>query len=115
MHEFGIANSIIDAVRAESKLRSGVAVRTVGLRVGRASGVDPDSLSFCFDALVQGSDLDPLKLEIEMTPILQECPRCEREFEVTDFDFSCPTCGEPRTARKGGFELDLAYMEVEEP
>jgi Zn finger protein HypA/HybF involved in hydrogenase expression len=50
-----------------------------------------------------------------MEPLRQECPRCEEEFKVTDFDFSCPACGEPRTVRKGGFELDLAYMEVEEP
>lgn len=114
MHEFGIANSILDAVRAEAQLRPGVAVRTVGLRVGAAAGVDPDSLSFCFDALVQGTDLDPLKLEIETAPLRHECLSCERQFEVTDFDFSCPTCGEPRTVRRGGFELDLAYMEVEE-
>lgn len=114
MHEFGIANSIIDAVRAEAQLRPDVTVRTVGLRLGEAAGVDPDSLGFCFDALVQGSDLDPLKLEIEMAPLRHECPHCEREFKVVDFDLSCPTCGEPRTVRKGGFELDLAYMEVEE-
>jgi len=114
MHEFGIANSILDAVRAESRLRSGVMVRKVGLRLGEAAGVDPDSLGFCFDALVQGTDLDPLTLEIEMAPLRHACPSCEREFEVTDFDFSCPTCREPRTVRKGGFELDLAYMEVEE-
>lgn len=114
MHEFGIANSIIDAVRAEAQLRPGITVRTVGLRVGAAAGVDPDSLGFCFDALVQGTDLEPLKLEIEMTPLRNACPACEQEFDVNDFDFSCPTCGEPRTVRRGGFELDLAYMEVEE-
>jgi hydrogenase nickel incorporation protein HypA/HybF len=114
MHEFGIANSILDAVRAESRLRSDVMVRKVGLRLGEAAGVDPDSLGFCFDALVQGTDLDPLTLEIEMAPLRHECPRCRREFPVNDFDFSCPTCGDARTVRKGGFELDLAYMEVEE-
>jgi hydrogenase nickel incorporation protein HypA/HybF len=115
MHEFGIANSILDAVREEARLRPGIVVRTVGLRVGEAAGVDPDSLGFCFDALVRGTDLDPLALKIEMAPLRHECPRCEREFRVTDFDSSCPGCGEPRTVRKGGFELDLAYMEVEEP
>jgi len=115
MHEFGIANSILDAVRAEAGLRPGVAVRKVGLRLGEAAGVDPDSLGFCFDALVQGTDLDPLALEIEMAPLRHECPRCQKEFKVTDFDVSCPACREPRTVRKGGVELDLAYMEVEEP
>ena len=29
------------------------------------AGVDADSLTFCFNVLVKGSDLDPLELAIE--------------------------------------------------
>jgi hydrogenase nickel incorporation protein HypA/HybF len=65
MHEVGIANSILDAVRTEVALRTAARATKVGVRVGEMAGVDADSLSFCFEALVKGSDLEPLELSIE--------------------------------------------------
>jgi hydrogenase nickel incorporation protein HypA/HybF len=64
MHELGIADSILQAVRAETaKQRAGRASK-VAVRIGPMAGVDSGSLAFCFDALVKGSDLEPLALEI---------------------------------------------------
>jgi hydrogenase nickel incorporation protein HypA/HybF len=65
MHEMGIAESILDAVRKEAAMRPGFRVGKVGLRLGDLSGVDTESLSFCFDALVLGTDLAPLELAID--------------------------------------------------
>ena len=65
MHELGIANSILDTVRAEVRARSLARPVKVAIKVGALAGVDGGSLSFCFEALVKGTDLDPLALEIE--------------------------------------------------
>jgi hydrogenase nickel incorporation protein HypA/HybF len=65
MHEMGIAESILEAVWKETALRPGFRVQKIGLRLGDLSGVDTESLSFCFDALVRDTDLDPLELAIE--------------------------------------------------
>jgi hydrogenase nickel incorporation protein HypA/HybF len=65
MHEMGIANSVLDAVRQESELRHGARVSKVGVRIGEFAAVDPESLRFCFEALVSGTDLEPLALELE--------------------------------------------------
>ena len=65
MHEVGIADSILQAVRTEVALHAPARASKVGVRVGEMSGVDPNSLSFCFEALVKGSDLEPLELAIE--------------------------------------------------
>jgi hydrogenase nickel incorporation protein HypA/HybF len=51
MHELSIANSILEAVRAEAVRRPGVRLLKVGLRVGELAGVEPEALSFCFDSL----------------------------------------------------------------
>ena len=65
MHEVGIANSILDAVRNEANSHAPARPAKVGVKVGAMAGVDANSLAFCFEALVKGSDLEPLELEIE--------------------------------------------------
>ncbi len=115
MHELSIANSILDAVKAEAARRTGARFLTVGVRVGELAGVDPDALSFCFEALVAGTDLAPLSLEIETRPRRQRCLACGRTFQVVDYDLTCPDCGATETRCIGGDELEMAYLEMEEP
>ena len=114
MHELAIASAVIDAVRAEARNRPGGRVRRVGLRVGELSGVEGDSLEFCFDALVKGTALEGAALSIEVCPRRHRCRACAREFVVVDYRTACPACGEPDTEFVGGTELDLAYLEMEE-
>jgi hydrogenase nickel incorporation protein HypA/HybF len=114
MHEMGIANSVIEAVKAEAESRPGMRVAKVGLRIGELSGVNPEALRFCFEALVKETDFEGAALEIEFRPQRHRCPACAREFEVESYDTKCPACGEPATLFFGGTELDLAYVELEE-
>jgi hydrogenase nickel incorporation protein HypA/HybF len=65
MHEMGIASSILDAVQKELLRYPGYRVAKVEVRIGDYAGVDGDSLRFCFDAIVKGSQFDPLELAIE--------------------------------------------------
>lgn len=65
MHELGIANSILDAVRKELRLYPGYRAAKIGVRIGEYAGVDTESLRFCFDAIVKDSPLAPLELGIE--------------------------------------------------
>lgn len=114
MHELGIADAILDAVRKEAELHGGGHVSKVAVRVGVLSGVEPEALSFGFDALVQGTDLAPLTLEIVPVPRRQRCPACDLTFEVAEDNLACPQCLNAETTLAGGEELDLAYLEVEE-
>ncbi len=65
MHEVGIAMSILEAVRKEAALHQPGRPVKVGVRVGEMSGVDRDSLEFSFSAVVQGSGLEPLEIDIQ--------------------------------------------------
>ena len=87
MHEMGIASSILDAVHRELHLYPGSRAAKVGVRIGEFAGVDRESLAFCFEALVKGSEFEPLELAIEW------CPE-----------------GGTRT----GEELELAYLELDD-
>lgn len=115
MHELGIANSVLEAVRAEAQQHPGARVLRVGVRVGELAGVDPDALNFCFESLVKGTEFELLALVIESTPRRHRCPQCNRMFAVVDYSFACPDCGETATRCVGGDELELSYLEVETP
>ncbi len=68
MHELGIAQSIVEVVEREAAKHPGAAVRLVSLQIGEFSGVDTESLSFCFACVVKDTDLESARLEIERTP-----------------------------------------------
>jgi hydrogenase nickel incorporation protein HypA/HybF len=114
MHELGIASSIVESVKIEAEKRPGKRLLAVGLRVGDVSGVNPDALEFCFQSLVKGTELEPVHLEIERTARRHRCPRCSREFDVVDYDPTCPGCGEFHSALIGGDEMEIVYLEIEE-
>jgi hydrogenase nickel incorporation protein HypA/HybF len=114
MHELSIASEILDAVRKEAEKHPGAHVTKVGVRIGALSGVVPDALSFGFESLVKGTDLDPLALVIESVPRRQRCGPCDFTFQVTEGDLACPRCGRAETVFAGGDELDIAYLELED-
>jgi hydrogenase nickel incorporation protein HypA/HybF len=114
MHEMGIASSVLDAVRAESRRFPEGHVHKVGLRIGELAGVDPESVRFCFDALVRGSDLEPLALEIEYRSRRHVCAACGQSFAAANENSACPACGSADASFSGGDELEIAYLEVED-
>jgi hydrogenase nickel incorporation protein HypA/HybF len=113
MHEMSIAASMLEAVRAESA-RHNAHVLAVGVKVGELSGLDSESLRFCFDALVLDTDLAPLALEIESLPWRHRCRRCAQDFAVLEYRTECPACGSAETEMTSGRELEFAYMEIED-
>lgn len=115
MHELSIANAILERVGQEAERRTGARFLKVGVRVGELSGVDPDALSFSFEALVKDSPWEPLELQIEVRPWVQRCRCCGHEFQVRDAETACPRCSAADTLCVAGNELDITFLEVEEP
>lgn len=114
MHEIGIADSILEAVKMEASRRPGCAPTKVAVRIGELAGVDPDALRFCFQALTTGTELGSFQLEIEYCPPRYLCTSCSFEFSASGFDSCCPQCGTQSTRCIGGDQLELAYLELEE-
>ena len=64
MHEMGIASSILDAVRKELTPYPDARPLKVIVRIGVMSGVDPNSLSFCYEALVNGTEFESMRMAV---------------------------------------------------
>ena len=114
MHEMGIANSILEAVYREMRSHPGKRATKAGVRIGELAAIDNESLRFCFEALARDTALDGLQLEIESCPRRHRCRECACEFNVSDYDYCCPTCRSSATECISGDELELAFVEVEE-
>jgi hydrogenase nickel incorporation protein HypA/HybF len=110
-----IAEAVLDAVRAELATRPGTRAKRAGLRIGEISGVEPESLRFCLETLVGGSDLEPLTFDIELRPWMRRCRACHCEFRVIEWNPACPGCSSADTEAAGGDEMELSYLELEEP
>jgi len=114
MHELGIANSVLEAVKTEMGRRPGTYPCKVGVRIGEMAAIDPESLRFCFEVIIQDTDLESLELGIEVCPRRHRCRLCGNDFIVRDYDSRCPQCASLETTCISGDELELAYLEVEE-
>jgi hydrogenase nickel incorporation protein HypA/HybF len=116
VHEIGIASSILECVAAETQRHPGTRVLAVGVRIGELSSVDKDALDFAFQAMTRDTEWEHLKLEVEWCPRRQKCLACAEEFAVpSDLDLVCPRCSANHSTCIGGTELDIAYLELEEP
>ena len=114
MHEMGIANSVLDAVRTEMTRYPESYPTKVGVRIGEMAAIDPEALRFCFDAMIQETDMASLELDIEICPRRHRCLTCGHEFVVCDYDSSCQQCTSLVTTCISGDELEFAYLEVEQ-
>jgi len=114
MHEMGIANSILEAVRTEARRFPHGHICKVGVRIGELAGVDPDSMSFCFEALVRETDLEPLAIDIEYCSRRHQCRTCQSIFSAPMEGARCSICGGVDSVFVAGDELELSYLEVED-
>jgi hydrogenase nickel incorporation protein HypA/HybF len=115
MHEMGIANSILEGVAKELQRRPGSRAVKVGVRIGELAGIDPDALSFAFEALTLDTEFAGLAIDIEYVAPRSRCRECSGEFEVRNYELLCPACGSLSTERISGDELEFKYLEIEEP
>ena len=69
MHELSIAQSISEIAKSELRARPLSVLRRIGLRIGGLSGVHAESLQFCFEAIIKGTELEGCTLVIEHLPM----------------------------------------------
>ncbi len=114
MHELSIAQNIVDIVGQYVEPAGQERVRTISVRIGAMAGVVPDSLLFCFSAVVHHTPLARAAMEIEHVPFTVSCHACERTSETEPGLAICPLCGSSETEIRSGTELQVVSIEVDE-
>ena len=114
MHEMSIAESLISIVKEEMESHGATSLRSVRLHIGKLSAVVPEALSFCFRILVERTPLEGADLVMDMVPLKGYCSRCMGEFEIEDYLFVCPSCGNTKIDILEGQELSIVEIEVDQ-
>jgi hydrogenase nickel incorporation protein HypA/HybF len=113
MHEMSIAQSLIDIIKEEMEKHDAKILRAVHLNVGQMTAIVPEALSFCFEVITSGTELEGARLIMDIIPLKGYCPGCQTEFEIRDYTFLCPYCESSKIQTIGGQDLSIVEMEVD--
>jgi hydrogenase nickel incorporation protein HypA/HybF len=106
MHELSIAEAVLAVARAHAGDRRLAAVR---VEVGHLRQVVPSALSFAFELLAPG-----VELEIVEVPAEGRCRACRAVTVFDHFPLACAACGGLDMEVVGGEELRVESLDVEE-
>jgi hydrogenase nickel incorporation protein HypA/HybF len=114
MHESSIAHSILEIAAEQCSEQGCNTVEAIRVRLGKATGVMPESLQFAFDALKEPTVAKNAKLSIEIVLVGGTCNECMKEFDVEDapYVFACPLCGSSSFVINRGREMEVVDMEM---
>ncbi len=113
MHELSIAQSIVETVEARALECNATSVKDVHLKIGEASGIVGDSLTFCFEMLTNEIPiLAGTHLSIDTLPHRARCHHCDKEFAIESYIAQCPTCHEWSNDIISGTELQIVDIEI---
>jgi len=114
MHESSIAHSILEIADEQCREKGCTSVEAITVRLGKATGVMPESLQFAFDALKEPTVAKDATITIEIVQVGGKCSSCKQEFDVPDaqYIFACPLCGSKEFEVSRGREMEISEMEM---
>ena len=104
MHEFGLCEGVLAAVRQRADGRQVTGVR---VRFGIRHAVDAESLAQAFGVVAEGTEAAGASVELVTVPARITCPDCGFSGETTDLLAVCPHCAGPDAQISGGDEMIL--------
>lgn len=113
MHEMSIAQSLIEIIKEEMARNDVKILRSVRLQIGQLTAVVPESLSFCFQVMTSGTEMEGANLVMDLVPLQALCRGCKNEFVIENYTFRCPRCEATDLETIAGQELSIVEMEAE--
>lgn len=105
---------ILDILREEMKKNGVAKLKSLRVRVGEMTAVEPGALEFCFETCITDTPLAGAILDIETVPLAGKCSGCGETFRLEHyFTTPCPSCGGKASEVVSGRELEIVSMEVE--
>lgn len=113
MHEVALANRIAEIVDEQARAAGCGRVRRVRVELGALSHVEPEALSFGFQAASRGTLAEGAEMVFDRPPGTAMCMACGKTVTVTVRGGDCPECGSAQLLVSGGDELRIKDLEVE--
>lgn len=113
MHELSVCRALLEQVTAIAAEHGGAHVRSIVVRIGPLSGVEPALLHAAYDVARRETVARRARLDVQDDPVRVRCGDCEREHEASVTRLTCPVCGSGHTRLVSGDALLLESVELE--
>ena len=95
MHEFSLATSMVDLVKANCP--EGEELESITMEAGPMRGIEPQAMQWAWEAATQHTPIAGCKLQLIQQPWKLHCPDCQTSFEADDMFTDCE-CGCDKTS-----------------
>jgi len=82
MHELSIAQSVLEAALPEARKYHAKVVCALGVKLGKANHIEPDSLECCFRVVTKGTIAEQATVKIEPLPLMVKWRDCGCTFSA---------------------------------
>jgi hydrogenase nickel incorporation protein HypA/HybF len=113
MHEFSLAQNIIEIAEETVKKNKLKQVTVLLLEIGTLSGVELPALDMALESLTPGSILDGTEIKKEIVQAVAICNHCGNEYTPEDYLSLCPKCGSYGSEVVKGKELRVKSIIAE--
>jgi hydrogenase nickel incorporation protein HypA/HybF len=110
VHEYGLCQSVLDAVENRA---AGRRVQRVRVRVGALHRVAEPAFEEAFSAVSNGTVAEDASVDVVLIPVRMRCRACGLEGEADDMFAVCSGCGSADVDTEGGDDLMLESIELE--
>ena len=113
MHEMGVVQEVYRIAREAADANGGGRLTSVTVAVGELAAIEPDLLSFAWEAVTAAGPDAGSKLLVEWHPARQICSACGVVAERAPGSWLrlCPACSLPLRI-EGGDELDVLHADI---
>jgi len=112
MHEMSVTESMIEVVLRHAEKNHATKVTRINIVLGESSTVVPESVQFYFDIIGKDTIAEGAELNFRRTKLMAKCNGCGEEFEVVEYDFTCPACSGTKTEIISGREFQVESIEI---
>jgi hydrogenase nickel incorporation protein HypA/HybF len=112
MHEMSVTENMLDVVLRHAARNGADRVTRINLVLGEFSTVMEASVQFYFDIISKDTVAEGAELNFRKTKLIASCSDCGSEFEVVEYDFTCPSCKGSETEIISGREFQVESIEI---
>jgi hydrogenase nickel incorporation protein HypA/HybF len=112
MHEFSLATSLVDLVRANCPENE--QLNSITIEAGPMRAIEPQAMQWAWEAATNGTDLQGVTMELIQQPWTLFCPDCQKKFTAEDMFTNCE-CGCDQTGPVESDTLRLVRITVKDP
>jgi hydrogenase nickel incorporation protein HypA/HybF len=113
MHEMSLAEGIVQIIEDAAKQQGFSRVTTVFVELGELASVEPESLSFCFEAVTRNTVAAGAALVFVPIAGVGWCLSCSQSVALHQLHDPCPQCGSFQICPTAGTEMRVKELEVD--